>query len=63
MGTVMIAISSAGFGGPALAAARHSGHIAQLVESAAFESWVLVLLGAGFLTVASAIRRLQTPIQ
>ena len=57
---VVIAVASMTFGGPAFAAVRlGTAHLAQLAGSAEFEASVLALLGTVFLTVASAIRRLQ----
>jgi hypothetical protein len=59
---VVIAIGSVSFGGPVFAAVKLGGaHLAQLAGSAPFESSVLALLGTGFLTFASAVRRLQAP--
>ncbi len=57
---VAIAVASVAFGVPAFAAVKlGTAHLVQLAGSPAFESTVLALLGTAFLTVASAVRRLQ----
>jgi hypothetical protein len=56
----IIALASISFGGPAVAAVKFgTARIAQLAGSTEFESSVLAMLGATFLIVASAVRRLQ----
>jgi hypothetical protein len=58
--SVLIAIASMSFGGPVFAAMKvGTAHLAQLAGSPGSESAVLALIGAGFLTVAFAVRRLQ----
>jgi hypothetical protein len=58
----IIAVASISFGGPAVAAVKiGTARIAQLAVSTDFESSVLAILGATFLIVASAVRRLQAP--
>jgi hypothetical protein len=54
-------IASIVFGGPAVAAVKMgTTRLAQLAGSAEFESSILAALGAGFLAIASAVRRLQS---
>jgi hypothetical protein len=49
------------FGGPVFATMKvGTAHLAQLAGSSGSESAVLALIGVGFLTVAFAVRRLQT---
>jgi hypothetical protein len=63
-GSFLVAVPCAIFAGPTLAAIKlGSSHLSQLAESSrAFEPASLMVLGAGFLSIASAIRRWQSSI-